>query len=182
MEEGGSYVPLLYASSSQSFARLDFFLMDHAGGGGAAAKKGADNAKLREAAEEKRRREAEAKASKGGKDAKAKKKKKQQPKKKKSGGGGKVALKSTRKLPQPADPVMLATADLDALSIAELRGVLARWDDPCTGCAERYNFVSKIEAHRKAYGDLDAEAKRFGKKARKKGKAGEGGVAAAVKT
>lgn len=35
------------------------------------------------------------------------------------------------------------------LTIKELRGILARWDEPCNGCVEKDNFLMKINENRR---------------------------------
>eukprot|EP00041_Stephanoeca_diplocostata_P030843 m.942762 g.942762 ORF g.942762 m.942762 type:complete len:509 (-) comp23838_c0_seq48:2416-3942(-) len=64
--------------------------------------------------------------------------------------GGKL-----RKMVQPRNPITLKGTDLSALSVTQLRGILARYDDPCTGCIEKDNFLMKIAENRKLYGDME---------------------------
>ena len=69
-----------------------------------------------------------------------------------------------RKLPQPEDPITLKGTDLSKLSVKELRGILARWDDACKGCVEKNNFLMQIKQNRKVYGDMEHVANSFRKK------------------
>ena len=84
-------------------------------------------------------------------------------------GGGKKSTKKKlgglRNLPQPENPINLKDAKLDQLSIKDLRGILARWDDPCNSCIEKDQFLMKIAENRKAHGDMEAVAQSFAKKA-----------------
>eukprot|EP00038_Savillea_parva_P002664 m.116327 g.116327 ORF g.116327 m.116327 type:complete len:514 (+) comp10914_c0_seq2:331-1872(+) len=73
-----------------------------------------------------------------------------------------------RRLPQPADPITLKGTDLTKLSVKQLRGILARWDDACTSCLEKSNFIERIEKHRAVYGDMEAIAQRYAEKAKTK--------------
>ena len=66
-----------------------------------------------------------------------------------------------RKLPQPEDPITLKGTDLSKLSVKELRGILARWDDACKGCVEKNNFLMQIKQNRKVYGDMEHVANSF---------------------
>jgi len=77
----------------------------------------------------------------------------------------KKKLGGLRNLPQPDNPITLKDAKLDQLSIKDLRGILARWDDPCTNCIEKDQFLMKIAENRKAHGDMEAVAQSFAKKA-----------------
>lgn len=65
------------------------------------------------------------------------------------------------------DPAKKKGTDLKKLSVKELRGILARWDDPCAGCAEKDNFLMKIAENRETYGDMEVLAQSFAHKARK---------------
>ena len=40
-------------------------------------------------------------------------------------------------------------------SIKQLREILQRWDEPCKGCSEKYNFITRIEELRAEFGDRD---------------------------
>lgn len=73
-----------------------------------------------------------------------------------------------RKLPQPEDPITLNGADLSKLSVKELRGVLARWDDACKGCVEKDNFLMQIKQNREVHGDMEHVANSFRKKSPQK--------------
>eukprot|EP00040_Diaphanoeca_grandis_P027616 m.157449 g.157449 ORF g.157449 m.157449 type:complete len:549 (-) comp31056_c2_seq1:79-1725(-) len=73
-----------------------------------------------------------------------------------------------RTLPQPANPIVLKGADLKSLSVKDLKGILARWDDPCKACTEKDQFLMKIADNRKEYGDMEAIAKMYAKKPSKK--------------
>jgi hypothetical protein len=78
---------------------------------------------------------------------------------------GKTVKTGLRKLDQPADPYVLKNTDLSKLSVKDLRGVLARWDDECRGCAEKDNFLMKIKSNRKVYGDMEHVASAYKKAA-----------------
>lgn len=70
-----------------------------------------------------------------------------------------------RQLPQPPNPIKLKGTDITKLSVKQLRGILARWDDPCSSCLEKSNFIERIKKHRKVYGDMENVAQHYAKKA-----------------
>jgi len=113
---------------------------------------------VRKEKEKKIRKEKREKSKADAKKAAQKRKEKEAKKSKKKPKSG------LRTLPQPANPIVLKGTDLKTLSVKELRGILARWDDPCNACTEKDQFLMKIADNRKEYGDMEAIAKMYAKK------------------
>eukprot|EP00037_Helgoeca_nana_P014060 m.130258 g.130258 ORF g.130258 m.130258 type:complete len:492 (-) comp22370_c0_seq1:209-1684(-) len=180
----GGYTPVEYTRGN-SFVSLDFFVMDFAsekpssGGaadGGAPApdptsstgSKSSGGSTSSKAGDKPKTKAKSSTAKKKAKPPPAPPKKsttvKRSPTKKRSPTlSGKL-----RTMPQPSNPIRLKGADLSKLSVKELRGVLARWDDPCSSCLEKSNFVERITKHRKTHGDMESVAQHYAKRAQAK--------------
>jgi hypothetical protein len=180
----GGYTPVEYTRGN-SFVSLDFFVMDFAsekpssGGaadGGAPApdptsstgSKSSGGSTSSKAGDKPKTKAKSSPAKKKAKPPPAPPKKsttvKRSPTKKRSPTlSGKL-----RTMPQPSNPIRLKGADLSKLSVKELRGVLARWDDPCSSCLEKSNFVERITKHRKTHGDMESVAQHYAKRAKAK--------------
>jgi hypothetical protein len=159
-EEG--YSPTVHKGGT-SFVSMDFFVMDFAGpdnsspssgsdgdgggsGGGASPTAPSKTGKTTKGPSASRSKKAP--SSSGG--ASKTKKTKKRNTKSSSSRALKKTLGNTRTLPQPSDPIKLKGTDLSKLTVKQLRGILARWDDPCTSCLEKSNFIERIEKHRAA--------------------------------
>eukprot|EP00047_Mylnosiga_fluctuans_P013197 m.30035 g.30035 ORF g.30035 m.30035 type:complete len:358 (+) comp4736_c0_seq1:25-1098(+) len=121
-----------------TFLSLDVFLMDYA-----APKPGKD-----------------AKDSKAPKDDKAGTGKEG---KSKEGKGKESAPPSPPAAKKPAteEPkIVLRDVDVAKLSVKQLKAVLRRWNDSCTGCSEKADYVARVAELRSEYGDLDDAAPR----------------------
>eukprot|EP00051_Salpingoeca_urceolata_P015931 m.208768 g.208768 ORF g.208768 m.208768 type:complete len:429 (+) comp18541_c0_seq2:1422-2708(+) len=131
IEQGGSAEPVPFTGGKPSFMALDVFLMDYA--------------------EPKQNKKSSSSQSK----SKSSTSKKPTPTKKPAKATTKKAAFKKPIMPQPKDKIKLAGTDLNKLKLKQLRGILARWDDKCSGCMEKFHFVDRINELRKLHGDLD---------------------------
>ena len=151
-EEG--YTPAVHKGGT-SFVSMDFFVMDFAapesssssnlagddtGSGGSGTAPTPSKSRAGKSPPTSRRKKGSTTAS----DSKTKKK----TSKSSAPRALKKTLGNTRRLPQPSEYIKLKGTDLTKLTVKQLRGVLARWDDPCTSCLEKSNFIERIEKHR----------------------------------
>lgn len=162
---GGKYTPKVYTKKLSSFVSMDFFIMDFASpkSPSAADTKSVDGSKSASKKETAGSKKDKTKKQTSGKKPRRTSSSSSSSKTRAKHSSPPTLRGKLRRLPQPENPVRLKGTDLSKLSVKELRGVLARWDDSCSGCLEKANFLERIAKNRKIYGDMENIANHYAK-------------------
>eukprot|EP00035_Acanthoeca_spectabilis_P039263 m.60670 g.60670 ORF g.60670 m.60670 type:complete len:463 (-) comp9518_c0_seq2:2369-3757(-) len=162
-----SYSPVEYTRGN-SFVSLDFFVMDFASDKPSSSTESKKGDSKSEKSKPNKGNSKKSKPEKSSSPKKSKTKKPPPPPPKKSTSSKRrnpTLNGQLRQLPQPPNPIKLKGTDITKLSVKQLRGILARWDDPCSSCLEKSIFIERIKKHRKVYGDMENVAQHYAKKA-----------------